>query len=301
MPRPHGRTFVVTGGSSGLGRATAERLSRMRANVVAVVRREDEVREVRAAIAGATGRGTVEVVAGDLSSRTSVEEVGREIRERFPEIHGLLHCAGVRLPDRRLGPDHTEVMFAVEYLAPFLLTRCLIDPLAAGAPSRVVVVAGEEHRKGFRAPRGLDLKNLQGERQFSVLAHGKHLALARILFVQELGRRLEGTGIGVLAVAPGPTRTSLLRHYPWHLQMLERASLLVRGAQAPEEAADHLLHAATDPELAGVSGKYLLEGREVVPSPAARDPEMARKLWELTEELLGERFVGEDLPDGEPS
>ncbi len=291
MPRPQGRTFVLSGGSSGLGRATASLLSRMGANVVVLVRGAEQVPEARAQIAGLSGRGKVDVLVGDLASREAVEGLAGEIVNRFSEIHGLLHCAGIRLPDRRLGPDETELMFSVEYLAPFLLTQRVLGPLMAGAPSRIVVLTGEGHRKGFRAPRALDLKNLQGEREFDPIAHGKHLALAKILFVQELARRLDGTGVGTLSVAPGPSRTGLLRHYPWHLRMLGQAAFLARGAKGAELGAEHVVHAATDPELEGVTGKYLLEGREVVPSPAARDPGMARRLWEVSEELLGERFL----------
>jgi NAD(P)-dependent dehydrogenase (short-subunit alcohol dehydrogenase family) len=295
--RVRGRTFVVTGTTSGLGRGAAQALQRAGGRVVAVVRSETQVRRTWAALSTA-GNSQLEVLHADLASRQEVETLAVELTERCPEIHGLLHCAGLRLPARELGPDGIETMFAVEVLSPFLLTLRLLEPLVAGSPSRVVMVAGEEHRRGIlRSPR-LDPGNLQGESRFSPAAHGRHLTLARILLAQELARRLPSDGISVFAVAPGPTWTGLYRHYPWHLRLLERARLLARRAQPLEAGAQRVVQASVDPELAGSSGGYLVHGREVVPAPPARDLAAARELWERAEELLGERFLPSKAASG---
>jgi len=288
--RVRGKTFVVTGAASGLGRASAQALLRAGGQVVAVVREEAQVRRARAALATA-GRAQPEVLSADLAARKEVEEVAAEIGRRYPALHGLIHCAGLRLPERTLGPDGVETMFAVEVLAPFLLTLRLLQPLRQGESARVVVVAGEEHRRGLLGAPRLDPDNLQGERKFSPTAHGRHLTLARILLAQELARRLPSGDISAFAVAPGPTWTDRFRHYPWYRRLLAQGQLLVRRAQPLEAGAQRVVQAAVDPELAGSSGGYLVEGREVVPSPPARDLEAARRLWELAEEILGERFL----------
>ncbi len=288
--RVRGRTFVVTGAGSGLGRASAEALLRAGGQVVGVVRDETQLRRVRSALSSAGG-ARPEVLAADLASRSQVEALAAEIVGLVPDIHGLIHCAGLRLPDRTLGPDGTELMFAVEVLAPFLLTLRLLEPLRQGEPGRVVLVAGEEHRRGLLGPPQLDPDNLEGERRFSPTAHARQMALARILLAQELARRLRDSGISVFAVAPGPTWTGRFRHYPWHRRLLEQAQLFVRRAQPLEAGAQRVVQAAVDPELAGSSGGYLVEGREVVPSPPARDLEAARLIWEKAEEILGERFL----------
>ncbi len=288
--RVRGKTFVVTGAGSGLGRASAEALLRAGGQVVGIVRDETQVRPTRSTLSSAGG-GRADVLAADLASRSQVEALAEDAVRRYPEIHGLIHCAGLRLPDRTMGPDGTELMFAVEVLAPFLLTLRLLEPLRQGEPGRVVLVAGEEHRRGLLGPPRLDPANLEAERTFSPIAHARHLTLARILLAQELARRLHGSGVPVFAVAPGPTWTGRFRHYPWHRRLLEQAQLFVRRAQPVEVGAQRVVQAAVDPELAGSSGGYLVEGREVVPSPPARDLEAARLIWKKAEEILGERFL----------
>ena len=141
------------------------------------------------------------------------------------------------------------------------------------------------------AVRRLDTENLQAERSFSPLAHGKHLALARLLFIRELGRRTAGDGVTPVAVAPGATRTGLHRRLPVHLRLVARALMGLRSPQLPQKAGHHLMEAVTDPDPEGAQFRYVVEGRETVPAPAARDPQAARRLWEWTEALLEERFA----------
>lgn len=292
--RPAGRLFVVTGGGSGIGGAATRSLLRAGARVVVGARDPRRAEETRLALADAAPPSHLEVLVCDLTSPRSVAEFADRVSERHPEVHGLLNCAGLRLGERRVGPEGFEEMFAAEVLGHFLLTNLLLDALRAGAPSRVVTVASEEHTGGPKAPARLDPENLQAERSFHPLAHAKHLALARLLFSRELGRRLAGTGVTSVAVSPGPTRTGLLRHLPPFQRLLAEVRLLMHRAPSAEAAGPHLLEAVVDPDLEGSVGRYLVQGREQVPGPAARDPAAGQKLWEVTEEVLGRRFpVGE--------
>ena len=292
--RPHGRTYVVTGAGGGLGDAIARGLLRAGARVMAVARDRVRAEEVRGALTSEAPRSRVDVVAADLSVRAEIERGAAEVLERHPEVHGLFHCAGLRTARRETSSDGHERMFAVEYLAPFLLTNRLLEALRASAPTRVVAVVPHGIGSGPWAARSLNTDNLQGDGSFHPLAHAKHLALARLLFMREFGRRTYADGVTPIVVAPGATRTGLNRRLPLHLRLVARALEGMRAPQLPQKAGHHLMEAVTDPDFEGAQYRYVEEGRETVDVPAARDPNTARRLWEWTEELLGERFAAGD-------
>ncbi len=259
-----------------------------------LVREPEQALEARAAVAGPVGNERVQAFPADLTDPKAVERFADTVLTNHPKIHGLVHCAGLLLPERSLGPAGIERMFAVEVLAPYLLSLRLLEGLRSGAPSRIVMVSGTG---GLRLPgtrRRLEPENLQGEVSFHPLAHARHLMLQRVLLARELGRRLKGTGVGSLVVLPSVARTRYLRHCPTHLRLLARALLLPGRATDPELAASEIVHAAIDPGLEGAAGQYLVGIQEAVPPPPARDMAAANRLWHLLEELSGVELDRED-------
>ena len=220
---------------------------------------------------------------------------------RFVEIFGksheqldvLLNCAGIRVLDRRTTQDGLELMFGSEYLGHFLLTNLLVPALIAGAPSRVVTISGEGHKAGVEGGEGatMNFDDLQYEKSWNPVRASKQLVLAKILFTYELARRLEGTGVAVHTVSPPFTRTNLPSHYPWFVRAIAKLRMWQSKAKSPEEGARCLSQVATDPELEGMTGKYFVEGKLAESSPKSYDLDAARRLWEISERLVGQSFA----------
>ncbi|MCK4449402.1 MAG: SDR family oxidoreductase [Anaerolineae bacterium] len=287
-----GKTYVVTGANSGLGEASALALAQMGANVVMLCRNRQRGEAALADIRQRSGNPNVELILADLTSQASIRQFVESFDSRHDKLHGLLNCAGIATLHRQVTPDGLEVKFATEYLGHFLLTNLLVNALKAGAPSRVVTVSGEGHKAGIegREAGRIDFDNLQGEKSWNVVKHGKQVVLAKILFTYELARRLRGTGVSANTLCPGLTRTNLVRHMPWYVRLYAAVRFAFSHPQTPEEGASHIVWLATAPELEGVTGKYFVRRREAKSSPESYDQAVARKLWEVSEALVGQRF-----------
>lgn len=275
--RPQDWTCVVTGASAGIGKATALGLARMGARVGIVARSRERGEAARAEVMReAAGGAGVELFLADLSIQAEVRRLAAEIRERCPRLHVLVNNAAVYTPKRPLSPDGIELQFAVNHLAPFLLTNLLLDVLARSAPSRVVTVSSEAQRTS-----PLEWDDLQGERRYRGLRAYATTKLANLLFTRELARRLADTGVTANAVHPGVVGTELL------LGGFRPLRLLKRVLRTPEDGARVVLRLAAAPGMERVTGRYFRDEGEIRPSAAARDDEAARRLWRVSEELTG--------------
>lgn len=270
--------MLLTGGTSGIGRAAAERLAGAGVHVVLLCRDRGRGEAVRREIAGATGNPRVNLVPADLSSQREIRAAAAEILERYERLNVLIHNAAVLPRERRVSEDGLELQFAVNHLAPFLLTELLLERLRESAPSRIVVVSSEAHREGR-----IDFRDLQGEHSYHRLRAYRQSKLANLLFVRELSRRLQGTGITVNGVHPGVVNTGLL-FSGWRIARLIKPFL-----RTPAEGAEELVYLALSPEVAGVSGCYFVNRRPREPSSRATDPEVAKRLWSVSEELARPR------------
>jgi NAD(P)-dependent dehydrogenase (short-subunit alcohol dehydrogenase family) len=278
------RTIVVTGATSGIGRATALELARLDSRLILVGRDAGRAEETVAAIRKATGRKDVEVVRGDFARQAEVRRVAGELLARTEAIHVLVNNAGVTLMKRSATPDGLETTFAVNHLAYFLLTGLLLPRLQAAAPgARIVNVASDAHRWG-----PLDFDDLQSEKSYSGLRVYGRSKTANLLFTQELARRLAGSGVTVNAAHPGAVATRLGRGSGAGLDLLQR--FLGLFMRSPERGAETSIHLARAPELEGVSGRYYADCREKQPLPHASDPALAKRLWEVSEQLTGFRY-----------
>lgn len=297
-PSMEGSIVIVTGANSGLGKASAVALAQMGANVVMLCRDRQRGEAALAEIYERSGNQNVELILADLSSQQSVREFAETFKSRHDKLHALLNCAGVQLLKRQVTADGLETMFATNYLGHFLLANLLFDSLKAGAPSRMVTVSGRGHKAGVEGGRAatIDFDDLQGEKHFSFPKASKQAVLAKILFTYELARRWAGTGITANTLCPGLTRTNLVRHLPWYIRLFQSVRLALSLAQTSQEGASHIIYLATFPELEGVTGKYFegsKEGiKEAESSPESYGRAIAKRLWQVSEELVGQHFEG---------
>jgi NAD(P)-dependent dehydrogenase (short-subunit alcohol dehydrogenase family) len=279
-----GKTVVITGGNSGIGLETAVALATAGARTFITVRSEARGAEAVQRIKQRSGRDDVDAIVFDLASLASTRTGAASLLERCPRIDVLINNAGLVLTERRVTVDGFEETFAVNHLGHFLLTSLLLDRLNASAPSRVVNVASTAHTG---ARRGLDFDDLQSTRDYRGMQVYAKSKLANIYFTTELARRLAGTGVTANAVHPGTVRTGYGRDG-------DATGLLgfgIRVAQpfmlSPEAGARTSVYVASSPELTEVTGKYFIKCKIRQPSAAAQDETAARRLWEMSEELIG--------------
>ena len=280
-----GRVCLVTGASSGIGRATAAGLAERGATVL--MHGHDPQRSVEALAemrAGAGGGGSAELFTADLSSMAEVRRLAEEVLERSDRLDVLVNNAGVMPFQRRLTVDGYEYGFALNHLAPFLLTVLLLDRLKASAPARVVTVSSATHRRAR-----LDFDDLHGERSFSGMAAYGESKLANVLFTYELARRLEGSRVTANCLHPGAVATGLFRRRSGALGRLIRlAGTLARPLlRSPRRGAETVIYLSVSPEVENVSGRYFEDRAERPSSEASHDLATARRLWEVSERLTG--------------
>ena len=283
MPPPerpmNGKVCVITGASSGIGKAASLALARLGADVILVCR--DKARgEAALAEVGAVAPASIrQLELADLSSLRDVRELAGRL-SRLDRLDVLINNAGLVLASRQVSADGFEYTFALNHLAPFLLTGLLREKLAASAPARVVTVSSAAHR----AAR-LDLADLQLTGHFNGWRAYANSKLANILFTRELAGRLAGTGVTANCVHPGTVNTRFGRDGSTMLRFglgIGRRFLL-----SAAQGADTVVYVASSPDVAGATGGYYVKRRLRAPSGAARDPETARRLWAISAELTG--------------
>jgi len=275
------RTVLVTGASSGIGLAASERLAALGADLVLVARDPARLEAAAAAVRSHSRSGTVTALPCDLSSQAAVRALSARVLERHPHLHVLVNNAGGVNPTRVLTEDGLERTFAVNHLAPYLLTRLLLDRLKQSAPARVVTVSSEAHRNA-----DIDLDDLGLARGYSVQKAYGRSKLANVLFTRDLARRLAGTGVTANCLHPGVVATRIWSGAPAFAKPLFAVAKLFM--LSPEEGARTVVHLASSPEVERLTGAYLEREREIEPAQIARDPALARRLWDVSGRLTGQ-------------
>ncbi len=283
VPSMRDKTVVITGGNSGVGKATAVALAGAGAHTVVTARSESRGRAAVSDIRRASGSDQVDLVVFDLADLASVRAGATELLERTDHIHVLVNNAGLVLSERRETKDGFEATFGTNHLGPFLLTRLLTDRLVDSAPARVVNVASTAHRT---ARHGLDFDDLQSTRQYRGMQAYSRSKLANILFTTELARRLVGSGVTANAVHPGTVASGFARNDDASGFLAFGIKVIKPFILTPEQGARTSVHVATSPEVASVTGKYFVKCRIREPSAAARDRSAAARLWAVSEELV---------------
>lgn len=274
---------VVTGISAGIGRAAAAALAQRGVHVVGVVRDPERGRAAVHEIRDRVPVAEVDLLVADLSSLDEVRELAEQIRTRYDHLDVVLHNAGVAAYRRETTVDGYERTFATNHLAPYLLTRLLIDRLEAAdsKPARVIGVSSEAHRQVRRIP----WDDLQSERSYSAVGAYNLSKLANVLFVRALAERLDGQKVVANAVSPGFVRTELNRGATLPFRVF---FTLVRPLQRkPETGADTLVWAATSSAAAAVTGNYFEKRRPAKINPVALDRDAAERMWVASAEFCG--------------
>jgi NAD(P)-dependent dehydrogenase (short-subunit alcohol dehydrogenase family) len=282
-PDLHDQVIVVTGGNSGIGKEAAVALATMGATVVITARNAEKGVDALEEIRRRSGRSTVEVMALDLADFASIRSFAADLLAGHDRLDVLVNNAGGILSDRLATVQGFEMTFGVNHLGHFLLTDLLLDRLRASTPARVINVSSAGHRFAYS---GLDFADLQSERRYwSMDAYGKS-KLANILFTRELAKRLVGTGVTANCLHPGVVRTGFGSADDTsgieHLTVALGSPFYVSA----ERGARTTVYLASSPEVADRTGGYYVRCREHRPSRAARDPEAARRLWEISEQLV---------------
>ena len=279
-PPMDGRICVVTGASSGIGKAASVGLARLGATIVAVCRDRGRGEAALAEIGAATtGGGEPMLELADLTAADQVRELAKRLGA-LPRIDVLVNNAGLVAGARQLTADGVELTFALNHLAPFLLTSLLLDKLKASTPARIVTVSSTAHHAAM-----LDLDDLRADRHYLPMLAYANSKLANILFTRELAVRLDGTGVTANCLHPGTVRTNFGRSGSgWLRTGLGIARPFLRSAQA---GARTVVYLASSPDVAGESGGYYVSCKRREPSRAARDERTSRALWDVSARLTG--------------
>jgi NAD(P)-dependent dehydrogenase (short-subunit alcohol dehydrogenase family) len=274
-----GRTVLVTGGTSGIGKATALGLASMGAHLAITgrerVRGEDAAREIRAA-----GGDQVDVFVADLSSQSEVRRLADEVLQALPRIDVLVNNVGGYWNTRHVTADGLERTFALNHLAPFLLTDLLLNRLKENARARVVTVSSDAHAMGR-----IDFDDLQGERSYSGARAYNQSKLANVLFTYELARRLNDTPVTANAVHPGVVRTSFGAEDPGRIQQL-LVPFIRPFMKTPARGAATSIQVASAADLEQVTGRYFADSKPRRSSKRSYDEAAAARLWQMSAELV---------------
>jgi NAD(P)-dependent dehydrogenase (short-subunit alcohol dehydrogenase family) len=275
-----GKRVLITGGTRGIGSAGAIELARRGAQLTLVARSEaraaDAVQRIQAA-----ARIPVDVLIADLASQASVRQLAKVAQARYPRIHVLINNAGAIYAGRQLSPDGIELTWAVNHLAPFLLTTLLLPRLIDSAPARIVTTSSDAHQ-GAQIPFD-DLNAERSWRGFGFARYGE-TKLANILFTVELARRLAGTGVSANCFHPGFVATGFNRNNG----VLMRVGMAISRpfARSASKGAETLVWLLDSEEAGETSGGYFFDEHLATPSVAAQDREAARHLWQVSEEQV---------------
>ena len=274
-----GKRVVLTGATNGIGLAAAIELARRGADLTLVARDPGRAAEAVRQISAASSGRTPEVVFADLASQSSIRQLASALLARYPRIEVLVNNAGAIYARRQLTADAIELTWAVNHLAPFLLTTLLLDRLKASRPARIVTTSSGAH-EGARIPFH-DLNGEQSWRGAGFTRYGE-TKLANILFTAELARRLDGTGVTANAFHPGFVATGFNRNNG----VLMRVGMALSRpfARSPLKGAESLVWLVDAEEAGQLNGAYVFDRRPVTPSPAAQDADAAGRLWRVSEE-----------------
>ncbi|MFZ0325084.1 MAG: SDR family NAD(P)-dependent oxidoreductase [Actinomycetes bacterium] len=275
-----GRTVLITGGSAGIGKATAEGLARLGARL-AITGRDRERTETAARQIRSTGGVRVETFVADLSSQVEVRRLADEVLNALPNLDVLVNNVGGYWNSRHVTADGLERTFALNHLAPFLLTNLLLGRLQEGTQSRVVTVASNAHRSG-----SIHFDDLQGVRSYTGSRAYSQSKLANVMFSYELARRTATTTVTANALHPGVVNTTFGREDPSHVQRV-LVPVVRPFLKSPAQGSVTSIHLASDPDGQQATGLYFANGKPKRSSNASYDRSAAARLWRVSADLVG--------------
>jgi NAD(P)-dependent dehydrogenase (short-subunit alcohol dehydrogenase family) len=276
-----GKTVLVTGATGGIGEATAVGLARLGARVGITGRDITRAEAAAADIRAASNNDAVDAFAADLSSQTEVRRLAREVLDVYPRLDVLVNNVGGFWTHRHVTADGLEHTFALNHLAPFLLTNLLLDRLKASAPARIVTVASGAHTLGR-----LNLDDLQGELKYSGQRAYNASKLANVMFTYELARRLQGSGVTATVLHPGVVRTAFGAEDQSAMFTL-MLPLMRPFMKTTVKGAATSIYLASSPKEEGVTGVYYSNSKPKKSSTSSYDTRVAGRLWQGSADLVG--------------
>jgi NAD(P)-dependent dehydrogenase (short-subunit alcohol dehydrogenase family) len=253
-------------------------LAGMGATTIIVARNPQKGERVARKIKAETGNSQIDFMLADLSSQRDVLHMAELVKARYKRLDVLVNNAGAMFLTRCVTVDGIEMTFALNHLAYFLLTQSLLELLRATGKARIVNVASEMHR-GAR----IDFDDIQYQKNYTGKQAYSQSKLANILFTYELAGQLNGSGVTVNGMSPGSVFTNFSRNNGWVSWAKNVAScILVRSLVSPKKGADTIVYLASAPQAEKVSGKYFINRKQVSSSPASYDPEISKRLWEIS-------------------
>jgi len=276
-----GKTVLVTGGTGGIGKATAIGLAGLGARVGITGRDLTRTRAAAADIIHESGNPAVDVFAADMSSQAEVRRLAATVLDTYPRLDVLVNNVGGYWNTRHLTADGLEHTFALNHLAPFLLTNLLLERLIASAPARVVTVSSNAQAMGR-----IDFDDLQGERSYSGARAYNQSKLANVLFTYELARRLGDRGVTANALHPGVVRTAFGAEDPGRIQRLfvPLARLVMK---TPRQGAATSIYLASSPEVEHLTGRFFANSKPKTSNKSSYDTAAANRLWQVSADLVG--------------
>jgi NAD(P)-dependent dehydrogenase (short-subunit alcohol dehydrogenase family) len=272
-----GKICLVTGANAGIGHAISLGLAKMGATVIMVCRDKSRGETALTEIKEKSNNSAIYLFIADLSSQSSIRHLVADFKMKFRKLDVLINNAGVITQNRTLTIDGLETQFAINHLAPFLLTELLLDSLKSSDSARIINISSNTHKNV-----SLDFDDLQSEQSFVPREVYARTKLCNILFTYELARELKGTHISANCVHPGVITTNLLREYNGGKDFNLISKLLY---STPEKGAETPLYLASSSDLEGISGKYFEKKKMVNSSKYSNDLNAAKKLWQVSKRL----------------
>lgn len=270
------KIILITGATSGIGKVATFELAKQEATIIFTTRDIDKGKQVKEEIIQLSGNHDIHDFFCDFASLESIKTFCNEFKSKFDQLHILINNAAVWNPKRKLSDDGFEHTFAVNYLAPFLLTNLLLDTIKASQPSRIVNVVSGLHQGSINFD-DIEFKNTYSG--FKVYRQSK---LALMLYTRLLAKKLEGLGVSVNCVQPGMTRTHLGRDSGWSVKMIFKLI-----GKSIEKGAETVIYAALSKEIENISGEYLQNKAIAKSSDESKDLDMAERLVKVSEQYVG--------------
>ncbi|MCE1164210.1 MAG: SDR family NAD(P)-dependent oxidoreductase [Bacteroidetes bacterium] len=273
-----GRTVIITGASSGVGKALAERVASKKAKLIMFCRDGKKAEAAREEIIRVSHNEDIHIVVGDLSSMKSVRTAAEEIKKKFPEIRLLVNNAGASYTRKIITEEGLEKTFAGNYIGHYMLTLLLLDLMAESEPARIINVASQAHMK-------IDFENLNGEKRYKMFDAYRYSKAANILFTLNLAERMKSTQVTVNAVHPGVVKTAVYRDIGGFQNLAIKMMWLF--FITPEKSADMIMPMLISDSFRNISGKYFVKGKAAIPKPGTDNETDREKLRRLSEKLTG--------------
>lgn len=272
-----GKICLITGATSGIGKETAKVFAAKGAIVVLPIRDSLKGDILKDEILEQTPDAKIELMHCNLASFDSIRSFVKEFKSKYDKLHLLINNAGIWETKRNLSEDGVEMNFAVNYLAPFLLTHLLLDTIKMSAPARIINVSSEAHRNGK-----INFTDLESGKSFSSFKSYSQSKLANILFTKKLSQQLKDTGVTVNCLHPGVVSTGLFEKMPGLFTTVMKPFMLT-----PTKGAETSIYLATSPEVEKITGEYFVKKKPKKPATVALRQDVANKLWEVSEKYVG--------------